>query len=132
MKSFSQYLLRDDDPLKGKPALQRYSGFESGLRTAGGRAKPALAAFRLTLAARSRGSRASLWGIVRPATGVTTATIQYRNGAKGSFRDLAKVTTNALGVFKATVGYRRARQYRLEWTAPDATALDGGPIRAYR
>jgi hypothetical protein len=132
VKWFSQYLLRDDDPVKGVSKLQRYSGFESGLRTAGGKAKPALAAFRLTLAARSRGSKASLWGIVRPATGPTTATIQYRNAAKGAFRDLTTVSTNALGVFKATVGYRKGRQFRLEWTPPGGSTMNGGPIRAYR
>ena len=120
-------------PAQGQARLQRYRGFESGPAHRGRQGEAG--ARRLPAAARRPGraaSRASLWGLVRPATGATTATIQYRNGAKGSFRDLAKVTTNALGVFKATVGYRRARQYRLEWTAPDATALDGGPIRAYR
>jgi hypothetical protein len=132
VKWFSQYLLRDDDPVKDVPKLQRYSGFESGLRTSGGRAKPSLAAFRLTLAAKARGSRASLWGIVRPATGATTAEIRYRNGGKGSFRPLATVTTNAAGVFRASVGYRKGRQYELAWTGPDGTTLDGGPIRAYK
>jgi GH35 family endo-1,4-beta-xylanase len=131
VKAFSQYLLRDDDPLKGVSALQRYSGFESGLLTATGKAKPALAAFKLTLTARSRGSKASLWGIVRPATGVTTATIQYRNGSSGSFRDLKKVTTNATGVLRASAAYRKGRQYRLTWTQPGGTTINGGPIRAY-
>ncbi|MBA3326770.1 MAG: hypothetical protein H0T43_00515, partial [Solirubrobacterales bacterium] len=58
--SFSQYLLRDDPPTGPK----QFGGFESGLRFAGGRPKPSLAAFRLPLAARrsGAGSRVSLWG----------------------------------------------------------------------
>ena len=81
VKAFSQYLLRDDEPRQGRPALQRYSGFESGLRTAGGKAKPSLdglpAAARRAQAPRPK---VSLWGFVRPATG-RHRTIQYRNGA---------------------------------------------------
>ena len=40
VRLFSQYLLRDDQPRKGT-RLERYSGFESGLRTSSGRKKPA-------------------------------------------------------------------------------------------
>jgi hypothetical protein len=69
---------------------------------------------------------------VRPATGPTTATIQYRNAAKGAFRDLTTVSTNALGVFNTTVGYRKGRQFRLEWTPSGGETMNGGPIRAYR
>jgi GH35 family endo-1,4-beta-xylanase len=132
VKSFSQYLLRDDNPIPNVPALARYGGFESGLETAGGKKKPSFDAFRLTLAGRHRGSRTTLWGLVRPAAGVTQATLSYRNGSKGSFRKLATVTTNKLGYFSRRTSYRKSRQYELTWTAPDGTKYSGTPIRAYR
>ena len=52
VRSFSQYLLHDDRPRKGS-RVERYGGFESGLRRSNGRAKPSYAAFRLPLAAES-------------------------------------------------------------------------------
>ena len=128
--SFSQYLLRDDNPRPG-PRLSRYSGFESGLMTAGGKAKPSMQAFRLPLAAKRRGSRASLWGLVRPATGTTTADIYVADSHK-SFHKLRTVTTNARGYWRFTTGYRSGRRFRVFWTAPDGTAYKGPPIRAYR
>lgn len=132
VRSFSQYLLRDDDPVQGVPKIARYSGFESGLRTATGKAKPSLAAFRLPLAVRSSGSTASVWGMVRPATGATTATLQVRDGSKAAFKDLVTVTTNARGAFTRKVAYRSGRQFQLVWTAPDGTRYAGTAIRAYR
>lgn len=132
VKSFSQYLLRDDNPIAGVPRYARYAGFESGLRTAGGKAKTALPAFRLTLTATRSGRNVSLWGLVRPATGVTTAVVQVRNGAHGAFKDYKSVTTNALGYFSAKVAYRRGRQFRLRWVDAAGTTYRGGPTRIYR
>jgi hypothetical protein len=78
--SFSQYLLRDDLPRRGVPRLQRYPGFETGLRTAAGKAKPSLAGFRLPLVVKRSGSRVALWGLVRPAHKLTRVTVQVRSG----------------------------------------------------
>jgi hypothetical protein len=128
--AFSQYLLRDDKPRKG-PRLSRYSGFESGLRTSGGRAKPSLAAFRLPLAARRHGSRASLWGLVRPATGATKAVVFYADRHR-KLRRLHTVTTNSRGFWRFTATYRTGRRYRVQWTSPAGTVYRGAPIRAYR
>ncbi len=50
--AFSQYLLTDDLPRADVPESQKYGGFESGLRTTGGKAKPALDGFRLPLVAK--------------------------------------------------------------------------------
>ena len=66
VKSFSQYLLRDDQPRKARSRVERYGGFESGLRRADGRAKPSYDAFRLPLAAEAYGPSDVLWGRVRP------------------------------------------------------------------
>lgn len=128
--AFSQYLLRDDKPRPG-PRLDRYSGFESGLKTAGGKAKPSMAAFRLPLAARRSGARASLWGLVRPAGARTQAVVLYADAHK-SFRRLRAVTTGAHGFWRLTVAYRTGRRFRVQWTAPDGTVFRGPPIRAYR
>ena len=81
MRAFSQYLMRDDLPRPGRPYL-RYGGFESGLRHSGGERKLAYDGFRLAFVARRVGHRhvrTSLWGLVRPATGRTTVSIEYRN-----------------------------------------------------
>ena len=128
--SFSQYLLRDDRPRPG-PRLTRYSGFESGLMTSVGKPKPAMQSFRLPLAAKRRGSRASLWGLVRPATGPTTAVISVADRHR-SFHKLRTVTTNARGYWHFTAGYRTGRRFRVQWTAPGGTVFQGPPIRAYR
>ena len=50
VKLFSQYLMKDDKPRKGKTALERFSGFETGLRTYKGKRKPAYNGFMLPLA----------------------------------------------------------------------------------
>lgn len=127
--SFSQYLLRDDKPT-AKRGFSRFSGFESGLRYANGKAKPALAAFRLPLAVVRSGGRATLWGRVRPATGATTAEIQISDRGKRWHR-LRLVTTNGLGVFSVRSAYRAQRRWRLRWTSPQGAHYSGTPIRAY-
>ena len=77
--SFSQYLMSDDPP---RSSGYRYAGFESGLRRADGRPKPAYEGFRLPLAVEVYGRNDVLWGLVRPLRGVTKVTIEHR--AKGS------------------------------------------------
>ena len=61
-------------------AGQRYSGFETGLRTSKGKKKPAYNAFMLPLAATRYGSQDVLWGRVRPATGPTEVMIEHKIG----------------------------------------------------
>jgi hypothetical protein len=74
--SFSQYLLRDDHPVRG-----RVVGSQSGLENYRGVAKPALEGFRLPLTVTRTRAGVALWGIVRPgalapigATDPTSAT----------------------------------------------------------
>jgi hypothetical protein len=127
--SFSQYLLRDDLPRPG-PRLSRYSGFESGLETSGGKPKPSMQSFRLPLAAKIRGSRASIWGLVRPASGRTTAVVLVADRHK-AFHTLRTITTDARGYLSLRTSYRKGRRFRLQWTAADGTVFRGPPIRAY-
>ena len=129
--AFSQYLLRDDLPKAGVPTLERYPGFETGLFTAAGKPKPSYDGFRLPLAVRrTSATRVSLWGLIRPATGATTATIEVRSKG-GSFHELTTVQTDARGYFTKGAGNASGREWRLVWTPPDGTTFRGTPTRAY-
>jgi hypothetical protein len=128
--AFSQYLLRDDPPKAGAPLALRYPGFESGLRTNAGKAKPALTGFRLPLAALRRGSRVALWGLVRPATGRTRVTVQYTSG--GSFKTLFTTRTDSRGYFTRNTTFRSGRRYRLVWTQPGGDTVRGTTTSVYR
>lgn len=128
VKAFSQYLLTDDDPDAGG---QRYGGFESGLRTAAGKDKPALDGFRLPLVAQRRGAKVALWGLVRPATGATQAVLQVHDRG-GRWKTLATVTTNARGVLTRSATYRAGRTWRLRWTSPAGVTYTGTATKAYR
>src|SRR3954449_4034567 len=129
VKSFSQYLLRDDKPRKG-PRIERYGGFECGLRMSNGRQKPAYDAFRLPLAVEAYGSSDVLWGRVRPDAAKTRVTIlaSPRKGKK--FRVLRTLSTNARGVYGLGARHRKGQRYRVRWTAPNGHVWLGPPIRA--
>ena len=120
--AFSQYLLRDSDPTGRK----QYGGFESGLRFADGRPKPSLAAFRLPLAVKRTGSKVSIWGLVRPANGVTTVTITYNDRGRSGFRKLRTVRTNSRGYFTVRSNYRKGRRWNLTWEGHS-----GSPVGSY-
>jgi hypothetical protein len=121
VKAFSQYLLTDDAVDAAGPGT-KYGGFESGLRTSTGKAKPSLDGFRLPLVAKRTGTstKVALWGLVRPAKGVTKVVVQQRSSHSGTFTTLKTVTTNARGAWtsSATRG-GAAREWRVTWT--DAT-----------
>lgn len=131
VRAFSQYLLTDDEPKAGAPLISRYPGFESGLRTTGGKAKPSLDGFRLPLVAKTSGSGVTLWGLVRPAHGSTAVVVERADKGKG-FTTLATVTTDARGYFTQRTSNRSGRRWRLRWTAPDGKVRTGAPIRALR
>ena len=129
VKSFSQYLLGDDLPRKGSRS-ERYSGFESGLRRANGKAKPSYDAFRLPLAVEAYGPSDVLWGRVRPLAAKTEVTIlASRRGGK-PFKVLRTVRTNSRGVFGLRAKHHDKQRYRVQWTAPDGKVWRGPPIRA--
>jgi hypothetical protein len=130
IKSFSQYLLRDDRPRPGSKAA-RFSGFESGLRRADGRVKPAYDGFRLPLTAESYGLSDVLWGRVRPLSARTSVTI-LASPAKGKpFSALRTLTTNSRGAFGLRAKHRSGQRYRVRWTAPGGRVWLGPPIEAY-
>ena len=79
---------------------------------------------------RTSSTRVSLWGLVRPAGGATTATIEVRSKG-GSFRTLTTVHTDARAYFTKGAGNASGREWRLVWKAPDGTIFRGTPTRAY-
>ncbi|WP_187369459.1 cellulase family glycosylhydrolase [Baekduia soli] len=130
---FSQYLMRDDLPVAGAAsALQRYGGFESGLRHSDGDPKRAYDGFRLPLVAIPGRTRTTLWGLVRPATGSTRVSIDYRPRGATRWHVLKHDTTNARGVWTTTTSRRSDRRYRVRWSAPDGTRYAGPLTRVHR
>jgi hypothetical protein len=118
---FSQYLMRDD---------RRRGGFQTGLRTASGKKKPAYAAFRIPLAAERSGSRDALWGFVRPFRQSTTVVIQSKVG-KHAWKTLKNQQTTSRGVYALSVRHHKGVVYRARWTSPDGTRFTGPPIGAF-
>jgi hypothetical protein len=115
VRAFSQYLLRDDLPRKGRPYV-KYGGFESGLRHSDGRRKKAYGGFALPLVAhRASRRRVRLWGLVRPAHGRTRVTIEYRNAHGHRWRRLKRDGTDHRGYWRTTTRYRGGRSYRVVW-----------------
>ena len=130
VKSFSQYLLGDDRPRKARSRVERYGGFESGLRRANGKKKPSYAAFRLPLAVEAYGPSDVLWGLVRPLAARTQVTILASRRKGKPFRPLRTVQTNSRGVFGLRAKHHDKQRYRVQWTAPDGKVWRGPPIRA--
>jgi hypothetical protein len=99
-----QFLVRDEPDL---------GGWQSGLFTTGGKAKPAYEAFGLPLAQMSRlGESVVLWGQVRPGSGERAYVLQKSVGGKwvaigGTQR------TDASGTFRRTVVLVRGARVRV-------------------
>jgi hypothetical protein len=128
VKSFSQYLLRDDAPRPG-PKTERYSGFETGLRRSDGWKKPSYNGFLLPLRVIRSGAVDVVWGRVRPARTTTDVVIE-RNVGNGWTRAAALATTPA-GVLGMRLAHRARVRYRLRWQRPDGRTVTGPPIRPY-
>jgi hypothetical protein len=132
VRAFSQYLLTDDKPIAGAAGSAKYGGFESGLRTADGKAKPSLNGFRLPLVAkRAKGkSTVSLWGLARPAGGATKVVVgQHDKGA--SWKTLKSVTTDARGYWTSSASRGgSSREWRVQWTDAHGKRWTGPATRA--
>ena len=85
-----------DDPARRGPRSQRWAGFQTGLRFPNGKAKPALAAYRLPIVVHKRRRGVYVWGRVRPGSGSRYVQLQ-RNGQNNGNR----IKTNSLGYFGA-------------------------------
>ena len=122
VKSFSQYLLRDDRTITGG-----FGAFESGLFLfKGDKPKPALFGFRLPLVVRrGKGSKVSLWGLVRPAHGRGgTLEIQTKDGG-GAFKKLVTQSYGGSGYWTRSATTKPGRQWRVVWTDPSGERFEG-------
>lgn len=121
IRGFSQYLLTDDSDT---------IGFQTGLRYASGKGKPAYKAFRLTLDAKrvGRGKRqkTSLWGLVRIAKAKTRVSVEVSTGR--GFKRLKAVTTNNDGVFVLTDRYRKNARYRMSTRTQDGVYVSPSSV----
>ena len=112
VQTVAQYKLVDD-PL--------VSGFQSGLRFADGRPKPAYDAYRLPLWITPRGvSRLRVYGQVRPLAPGAIARVELQNAplAGGGFQTVAQLTArSANNAFLRTVPRFEGR-FRLRWAPP--------------
>jgi hypothetical protein len=125
--AFSQYLMSDDPP---RPDGYRYSGFESGLRSADGKPKPAYEGFRLPLAVEVYGGSDVLWGLVRPQRAVSKVTIE-RKPKGSSWRVLKQLDTTSSGVYALKTTHRDGQRYRVKWTSPEGQTYTGPSVQGY-
>ena len=125
--AFSQYLLSDDPP---RSEGYKYGGFESGLRSADGKTKPAYEGFRLPLAVEVYGTSDVLWGLVRPQRAVSKVTIE-RKPKGASWRTLKTLDTTATGVYSVKTTHKSGQTYRVKWTAPDGKTYTGPAVQGY-
>ena len=102
LRSWSQYLLRDDRPLHG---------FQSGLRFRSGRAKPALAAYRLPISARRRGGHAVV--VTRTLRSGPPATLRGVELARGYSRTRVRIGDGRT-VLRVLQGSYRSRRVVLK------------------
>ncbi|HVR05218.1 MAG TPA: cellulase family glycosylhydrolase [Solirubrobacteraceae bacterium] len=131
--AFSQYLLRDD-PVGGAPgsgARGGYVGFQSGLEYVNGQPKPLYDAWPVPLAVFKTGGRYSLWGLVRPAAGVTRVKILVKTGGSRKYRVLKTVQTDSLGYWSFSSS-TPGTSWRVSWTSPSGVKYEGPPIGANR
>lgn len=115
VRSFSQYLLRDDRTIHGA-----HGAFESGLFLYKDyKPKPSYYGFRLPLTVTKKsGGRVALWGLVRPAHGrAGKVEIQIKDRGRG-WRRLATQRYNARGYWTRTATNKAGRQWRVSWTDP--------------
>ena len=104
VRLFTQYLWRDEPRAKDGA----FSGWQSGLRYAGGRAKPSLAHFDTPFVIDARRSR--LWGQIRPG-GAHTVAVERRTPL-GPWAPLATVQTDGRGYWTLRTTLAKGTKYR--------------------
>ena len=104
VKLLTQYVWQDEPAARGSA----YSGWQSGLRYANGRPKPALAHFPVPFFVDV--SRGVLWGQVRP--GGSHPVLVQRRVRGGSWTTIAHVLTDARGYWVRRLRLSRSASYR--------------------
>ena len=111
LKSHSQYLLYDD-PARPGPLRIKWSGFQTGLRFASGKAKPSFNAYRFPIVVKKRRRGVYVWGRVRPGTGPRYVRVQRKGGSLGP-----RIKTDPRGYFgvrRRISGRYRFRAYNVQ------------------
>jgi hypothetical protein len=123
VKSFSQYLLRDDAPSEGA-----HGKFESGLFLYnGGAPKPSYYGFRLPLVVTPKPhGRVALWGFVRPAHGRAGSLELQAEDRSGGWKKLATQRYGASGYWQRGAAAKAGRQWRVVWTDPATGTQSAG------
>ena len=122
VRLLTQYEWRDE-PLGRGNILVKYSGWQSGLRFADDRPKPALATFQNPFHVNVSGRTATLWGQVRPG-GAHPVTVQRRRPGTTRWITLKTLSTNASGFWSLRQTLNTPQQFRFTWQP------DGAPLRA--
>jgi hypothetical protein len=145
VKSWPQFLLDDRPGDPAGPAMRPFGDWQSGLFTADGAPKPAAATFRTpTFAACAGPSRRPVtlvWGRLRGATaGTVRVELRARAAswrsvpsaprpARAASARAASVTIEGRGdELLRFVPWQRGATYRLRWTAPDGSTVDGPAV----
>lgn len=119
VKLLTQYEWRDEPLGRGTKAT-KYSGWQSGLRRANDKAKPALKSFAnpFFISQRPGSRKASLWGQVRPGNG-HRVTVQRRKRGSTRWTSVKTLSTNGAGYWKLTQTVSTTTDYRFRWQPTD-------------
>jgi hypothetical protein len=130
VRTLIQYEWRDEPLGRGGARATATSGWQSGLRYADDRPKPALAVFPHPFwVDLPRGARtARFWGQVRPA-GAHRITLERRSAPGARWLRLAAATTDDRGFWTLRRRVSGPAQYRFTW-APGAATGGAGVARA--
>jgi hypothetical protein len=126
--AFSQYLLRDES------SHGRYAGYRTGIETPSGAPKPSYYGFALPLTVTRAGAKGGagflLWGLVRPAVGVTDVRVLVRSSGSKGYRTLRVVGTDADGYWRLRSSVQGV-DWRVSWRGPGGKVYTGPAIRAF-
>ena len=76
-------------------------------------------------------TKASFWGLARPAKAATKIVLQQRSGSSGAWSTLKTITTNSTGYWTATGTLGSStRQWRVKWTDAQGKTWTGAATRA--
>jgi hypothetical protein len=113
ISSLAQFQLSDDTAIGAQD--NRPVTFQTGLRFGDNTPKPSFAAFRMPIYVTKSGSRARVWGGVRPGAG-DSVDIQTQAG-DGSWSTAATVTVSSSGYIDRKIATPSGK-IRLRWTNP--------------
>jgi hypothetical protein len=126
VRSMAQFLLYDDAPLRDySPDDPRHWGtFQTGLRTADGRRKPAYSGYQRTIYVPgrvNRGARLRIFGHYRPATAPVAAEVQFRRSDSKDWKAVTTAHTNPSGFLVVRRAARRSGMFRIGFRVGDRT-----------